>query len=130
VRWKLVPCLLAVSFVTGCGDKQRSYADFVACTKKVGFHAVPQEIPTRSQLGLPWLEHVADLQSPGGNYVIVMFVSADEARARARQRLKAAITTVGRQPRTVNGVESKGQRVWYWTSGPNEQEANALVSCL
>jgi hypothetical protein len=125
-----IGCLLVVwLLVSACGEqpKQRPYSAFIACTQNAGFRAYDQGLNRRR---LPsWLEHVANLKSPHRNHVIVTFVTADEARARARQQARAAITAAG-PPRGHDRLESAGRRVWYWTSGPEADEADALVACF
>ena len=127
-----IVCLLAASFlVSACDEdpKQRSNSAFIACTKRVGFRAFNDD-NANARLFPPWLEHVATLQSPLANYVVVMFVTREEALARAKQRVHAAITTLGPAPQSVSGVESAGRRVWFWTSGTPPGEDAALRRCL
>src|SRR6188508_1639965 len=103
-----IVCLLVASFlVSACNrdTKQRSYTAFIACTKEAGFRALDNEY-ANPRVFPPWLEHVASLKSQLGNYVFVMFVTREEALARARQRVHAAITTLGPAPQSVSGVES------------------------
>jgi hypothetical protein len=104
-----IVCLLIASFlVSACNEepKQRSYSAFVACTKKAGFRAFDDDNANR-RLFPPWLEDVATLKSPLGNYVVVMFVTREEALARARQRVHAAITTLGPAPQKVSAESNR-----------------------
>jgi hypothetical protein len=126
--------LLAVTLLlSGCNatSKQRSYSAFIACIRTAGFRFLEEDTSPRNRRLFPsWLEDVANLMSPHGNYVIVMFVTAEEARARAMQRVQRAITTLGPPPRGGSGVQSEGRRVWFWTSGPAAGESKALMKCL
>jgi hypothetical protein len=125
--------LVLLLLASGCGEtKQRTYSAFIACGREAGFRPQGNELFASSRARLPvWLEDVAELKSPHGNYAIVMFVSTEEARARARQRVNAAMTSLGPPPSgTAGGVESAGRRVWFWTREPRSDDADALVECL
>jgi hypothetical protein len=134
VRSTLVALFLIFPLLaSGCGEtKQRTYSAFIACMREAGFRPHGNELITTSRARLPaWLDNVAELESPHGNYAIVMFVSTEEARARAGQRVNAAMTSLGQPPsRTVGGVESAGRRVWFWTREPRSDDADELVECL
>jgi hypothetical protein len=133
-RSTFVALLLIVPLLaSGCGEtKQRSYSAFIACMRDAGFQPQGDQLLESSRARLPaWLDDVAELKSRHGNYVIVMFVSADEARARARQRASAAIDSLGSPPSgTVVGVKSAGHRVWFWTRNPRSDDADAFDACL
>jgi hypothetical protein len=111
--------LLAVLFLaSGCNEesKQRSYAAFIACAEIAGFQALGDD--TTGHLLPSWLEHIANLKSPQRNDVIVMFVTEEEALARAKQRARTAITAAGGLPREATtdfdppvGVSGSGRAV-------------------
>jgi len=134
VRSTLVAVFLIFPLLaSGCGEtKQRTYSAFIACMREADFRPQGDELFRSSRARLPvWLDNVAELESPHGNYAIVMFVSTEEARARAGQRVAAAVASLGRPPYgTVGGVESAGRRVWFWTREPRSDDADALVECL
>lgn len=134
MRSTYVALLLLFPLVaSGCGEtKQRTYSAFIACMREAGFRPQDNELLESSRARLPaWLDNVADLKSPHGNYTVVMFVSTEEARARARQRANAAMSSLGPPPSgTAGAVESAGRRVWFWTMDPRSDEAEALVQCL
>jgi len=132
MTWRATLFLIFL-LASGCGGpKQRTYSAFIACMRQADFRPQGDELFRSSRARLPaWLDNVAELESPHGNYAIAMFVSTEEARARARQRVAAAVASLGRPPSgTVAGVESAGRRVWFWTREPRSDDADALLECL